>query len=327
MSIPPSAQLWQIATAHLLPRCLHVVADLGIADRLGETPMTAESLANSTGANADALDRILRLLAVAGVFEARGNSWAHTELSRTIRSDHPQSMRSFVRMIGSRMNWAAAGELEYAARTGKAAIDNLVSGGIWTHLHDHPDEARIFDAAMTAKSNAEIAALIPAFDFTRYNVIADVGGGRGHILAAVLEAAPSAQGILFDQPAVVANVEPQPRIRLQGGDFFKDRLPAADAYILGNVLHDWADDEAAAILRSIRRAATDGAELLVLESILPDGPEPHLAKVLDIVMMTVTGGRERTHRGYQNLLEAGGFRLDRVVPTTSPISIIIGRPV
>ena len=324
MQIPPSAQLWQIATSHLLPRCLHVVADLGVADYLGDVPMTAEALASSTGTNADALDRMLRLLAVAGVFEARGDSWAHTELSRIIRSDHPQSMRAFVRMIGGRLNWAAAGELEHAARTGKASVDKLVSGGIWTYLRDHPDEARIFNAAMTAKSNAEIAALAPAFDFTRYGVIADIGGGRGHILSAVLAAAPNAKGFLFDLPTVIANVEPQPRISLQGGDFFKDRLPAADAYILGNVLHDWADDDAIAILRSIRRAAPGQAELLVLESILPEGPEPHHAKVLDIVMLTITGGRERTHRGYQALLEAGGFRLDRVVPTTSPVSVIVG---
>jgi len=324
MPIPPSAQLWQITTSHLLPRCLHVIADLGVADCLDEVPMTAEALASSTGANADGLDRMLRLLAVAGVFEARGDAWAHTELSRLMRSDHPQSMRPFIRMIGSRINWAAAGELEHAARTGKGAIEKLVPEGYWAYLREHPDEARVFDAAMTAKSNAEIAALIPAFDFTRYKTIADIGGGRGHILSALLAAAPNAQGILFDLPTVVAHIAPQPRISLHGGDFFKDRLPAADAYILGNVLHDWADDEAVAILRSVRRAAPSHAEVLVLESILPHGPEPHLAKVLDIVMLTVTGGRERTHLAYQALLEAGGFRLDRVVPTASPISIIIG---
>ncbi|MEO8566045.1 MAG: methyltransferase, partial [Betaproteobacteria bacterium] len=246
--------------------------------------------------------------------------------SRAIRTDHPQSMRAFIRMIGGRLNWAAAGELEHAAQTGKAAVEKLVPGGLWTYFRDHPDEASIFDAAMTAKSSAQIAALVPALDFTRYGIIADVGGGRGHILAAALGAAPSAKGILFDQPAVVANVAPRPRITVQGGDFFKDRLPVADAYILGNVLHDWADDEAIAILRSVRRAAPAQAELLVLESILPDGPEPHHAKVLDVVMLTMTGGRERTHRDYQALLEAGGFRLDRVVPTASPISVIVGAP-
>jgi O-methyltransferase len=326
MQLPPSAQLWQIATGHLLPRCLHVVAELGVADYLGDAPMTAEALAIAAGVSAGPLDRMLRLLAVASVFEVRGTLWTHTELSRLIRSDHPQSMRAFIRMIGGRLTWAAAGELEYGARTGKAAVEKLVSGGIWTYFRDHPDEARIFDAAMTAKSNAEIAALIPALDFTRYGVIADVGGGRGHILVAVLAATPNTKGILFDLPQVVANVEPQPRMNVQGGDFFKDPLPIADAYILGNVLHDWADKEAEAILCSVRRSAPDRAELLVLEAILPEGPEAHLAKVLDIVMLTVTGGRERTRREYQTLLEAGGFRLDRIVPTAGPVSVIVGAP-
>lgn len=326
MNPPPSAQLWQIATDYLLPRCLHVVAELGVADHLGETPATAEALAMATGVSADPLDRMLRLLAVVGVFEARGSLWAHTELSRLMRSDHPQSMRPYIRMMGGPMFWAAAGELEHAAHTGKAAVEKLAAGGIWSYFRDHPDEARIFDAAMTARSNAEITALIPAFDFTRYNIIADVGGGRGNMLTAVLAATPNAKGILFDQPPVVAGVAPDTRMSVQGGDFFKDPLPTADAYILSRVLHDWADQEAEAILRSVRRCAPKHAELLVLESILPEGSEPHHAKVLDIIMLTISGGRERTRREYQTLFEAGGFRLDRVVPTSGPVSVIVGAP-
>jgi hypothetical protein len=326
MQLPPSAQLWQIATGHVLPRCLHVVAELGLADQLADAPMTAEALARASGANAAAIERMLRLLAVAGVFEARGNGWAHTDLSRLLRNDHPQSMRAFVRMIGSRVNWTAAGELEHAARTGETAAEKVIPGGLWNYYRDHPEEARIFDAAMTAKSGAEIAALIPAFDFTRYSIIADVGGGRGHILLAVLAAAPNAKGILFDLPQVVASLSPSPRMSLQGGDFFNDPLPAADAYILGNVIHDWADKEAEAILRAVRRAAPKHAEVLVLESIMPEGPEPHLAKELDILMLIMTGGRERTRADYESLLASGGFRLDRVVPTASPISVIVGTP-
>ena len=326
MQGPPSAQLWQIATGHLLPRCLHVVAELGLAGQLADAPMTAEALARASGTNAGALDRMLRLLAVVGIFEARGNAWAHTDLSRLLRIDHPQSMRAFVCMIGSRLNWTAACELEHAARTGKAAAEKIVPEGLWAYYRDHPDEARIFDAAMTAKSIAEIAALIPAFDFSSYGVIADVGGGRGHILAAVLAAAPNAKGILFDLPQVVANLSPPPQMSLLGGDFFNDPLPTADAYILGNVLHDWADNEAEAILRAVWRAAPKHAELLVLESILPEGPEPHLAKVIDIIMLTVTGGRERTRADYQSLLASGGFRLDRVVPTAGPVSVIVATP-
>jgi hypothetical protein len=323
---PPSARLWQLATGHFLPRCLHVVAELGVADHLDEAPATLEALANATGANADSLDRMLRLLAVAGVFEARGSSWAHTELSRLLRSDHPQSMRAFARMIGSRVTWAAAGELEHAARTGIFAVEKIVPGGLWAYFRDHPDDARVFDAAMTAKSNVEIGALTPAFDFSRYRTIVDVGGGRGHILAAALSAAPNARGVLFDLPSVVSSVEPSPRMTVQGGDFFVDAPPPADAYILSNVLHDWADRDAETILRTIRRSAQDHAELLVLESLLPEGPEPHHAKVLDVIMLTLTGGRERTQREYDALFQAAGFRLDRIVPTAGPVSVLVGIP-
>jgi hypothetical protein len=326
MASRPSARLWQLATGHFLPRCLHVVAELGIADHLGDTPATAASLAAAAGVDADALERMLRLLEVAGVFEARGPSWAHTELSRMIRSDHPQSMRPFIRMIGGRVQWSAAGELAHAGRTGEAAIATVASGGLWAYFRDHPDDGRIFDAAMTAKSEAEIAALLPAFDFSRYPVIADVGGGRGHILRAIVDATPGARGVLFDLPNVVDSLAPMPRISLHAGDFFNDALPPADVYLLSNVLHDWADAEAQRILHSVRRAAAGHSELLVLESTLPEGPEAHHAKVLDIVMLTLTGGRERTQRQYAALLEAAGFVLDRVVATPGPVSILVGRP-
>jgi hypothetical protein len=325
-TLPPSARLWQLATGHFLPRCLHVIAELGVPDHLGETPATAEALAAAAGANPDALERMLRLLAVAGIFEASGNSWTHTELSRLLRSDHPQSMRPFVRMIGGRVQWAAAGELGHAACTGEAAVGKLVSGGLWAYFGDHPEEARIFDAAMTGKSVAQIRALLPAFDFSRYRVIADVGGGRGHILRAVLDATPDARGILFDQPSVVGALAPSARMTFRGGDFFTDLLPEADAYLLSNVLHDWADRDAERILRAVRRSAPQHADLLVLESPLPEGREPHHAKVLDIVMLALTGGRERTEREYQALFESAGFRLDRVVPTAGSFSVIVGVP-
>jgi hypothetical protein len=324
MHPPPFVKLWQIATGYLLPRCLHVVAELGVADHLGEEPATAEALARATSANEGSLHRMLRLLAIVGVFEECGGLWAHTDLSRLMRSDHPQSMRAFIRMMGGRMWWAAAGELEHAAHTGRAAAEKLAAGGMWSYFRDHPDEARIFDAAMTARSHAESAMLVSAFDFTRYNIIADVGGGPGQILTAVLAATPNAKSILFDRPPVVAGVVPAPRMSIQGGDFFKDTLPTADAYILSRVLHDWTVEDAGAILRSVRRCAPKHAELLVLESILPEGSEPHHAKVLDIMMLAFTGGRERTRGEYQALFDAGGFRLDRIVPTAGIVSVIVG---
>ncbi len=326
MPIHPSAAIWQIATGHLLPRCLHVIAELGIADHLSVAPMTVAALADATRVDARALERMLRLLASAHIFEARGEGYVHTELSRTLRSDHPHSMRAFCRMIGDALNWAAAGELSHALRSGQTAVSGIEPEGMWAYLQRHPEAARIFDAAMTAKSGAEIAALLPAFDFTRYGIIADIGGGRGHILSAIIDATQNVQGVVFDQPSVVSGLAPMPRLRFEGGDFFTDTLPAADAYILSNVLHDWADADAEAILRSVRRIAPKHAELLVIESILPEGNEPHVAKVLDIVMLTMTGGRERTQAEYESLLVAGGFRLDRIMSTASPLSVSVARP-
>ena len=327
MTIPATARLWQLATGHFLARCLHVVAELGVADHLEETELPIEALARAVRCQSDPLERMLRLLATAGIFEERGRGWAHTELSRLLRSDHPQSMRAYPRMIGNHLNWSAAGDLEHTARTGNTAVERLAPKGTWSYYREHPEEARIFDAAMTAKSNAEIAALIPAFDFSRYGVIADIGGGRGHVLRAILDAAPEVRGVLFDLPQVLSNVTASPRLELSSGDFFKDALPSADAYVLSNVIHDWADEQAIAILGAVRRAAHARSELLVIESLLPEGPGPHVAKVLDIIMLTITGGRERTRAGYEALLKAGGFRLDRVVPTAGAHSIILGIPV
>ena len=326
-AIPAPARLWLLATGHFLPRCLHVVSELGVADHIDNAPVSLELLARQSGCEAQALSRMLRLLETAALFQQSGEGWVHTELSRHLRSDHPQSMRAFARMIGGQIQWAALGELKSAAQTGQVAVATVAPGGMWEYLKGHPDDARVFDEAMTAKSFAEIAALIPAFDFTPYRRIADIGGGRGHVLAAVLAAAPSASGILFDMPRVVAAAAPAPRMQIQGGDFFRDALPAADAYIVSQVLHDWADDEAATILRAVRRAAGTDSHLLVLEQVLPSGAAPHPAKVLDVVMLTLTGGRERSRDEYAALMEAGGFRLDKVVPTAGAVSVLVGVPV
>jgi hypothetical protein len=325
--VPPPAQLWLLATGHFLPRCLHVVAELGVADRLGEEAATTQALARQCECDAASLERMLRLLATAGVFEAAGAGWAHTPLSRLLRGDHPQSMRAFARMIGGDVQWAAAGRLGDAARGGQAAVESVVPGGLWGYFKDHPDEARVFDAAMTSKSIAEIAALIPAFDFSPYGTIADIGGGRGHLLAAALQSAPQASGVLFDLPHVVAAAQPLPRVKTLGGDFFHDPLPSADAYIVSQVLHDWPDEQAQAILAAVRRAAHERSHLLVLEQILSEAPGPHPSKVLDVIMLTLTGGRERTRPQYEALMQGAGFRLDRVVPTAGPVSVLVGVPV
>ena len=315
-----------LAFGHLPARCFHVVAELGVADALDEDPVSADSLAAACGADADALARMLRLLASHGVFEERDGGYVHTSVSRLLRTDHPRSMRAFARMIGSSWNWASFGALEHSARTGEPSIDTVVPGGMWAHFADHPEDGAIFNDAMVAKSHGDIEAVLAAYDFSGFTTIADIGGGSGHWLKAILASAPNATGVLFDQPHVVAEAPAIERVQARGGDFFKDELPECDAYILSNIIHDWADPEATAILQAVRRAAPGGARVLVVEMLVPDEPGQHLSKVLDVMMLASVGGRERTQAEYESLFSRAGLRLERVVTTLSPYCVIEAVP-
>jgi hypothetical protein len=321
----PVQILMQLATGYWVPRCLHVVAELGVADRLGDTPETAEVLARAVDAHPQALARVLRVLAAFGVFEEVDGRFRHSPASRLLRTEHPQSQRSFVRMMGLPVHWAAYGELEYSIRSGSAAMTRIVPGGTFDYFAANPAESRLFDEAMTAKSREQIAGIVGAYDFSAFGLIADIGGGRAHLLEGVLAAAPRARGILFDLPHVVQTLATlaSNRITLQGGDFFKDPLPACDAYLLMSVIHDWGDAEATSILQAIRRAAPRHAKILLLETLITDTPGPHPAKLLDIEMLVMTtGGRERTRAEYERLCSAAGLRLEQALPTAGSATIL-----
>jgi len=306
-----------------LSRCLHVVAELGIADVLGETPETPAVLAKKADVNADALGRILRLLAANGIFEDLGGTFRHSPASRFLRSDHPQSQRGYVRFMGAPLLWNAMGALAHTLRTGRPGTETFAPEGQFAYLSAHPEEARVFDQAMTAKSVIDVASVVKAYDFSRVKLIGDIGGGRGHLLRAILEATPSVKGVLFDLPHVVAQAgSATARLTIQGGDFFKDALPACDLYMLMNVIHDWSDRDATRILKAVRQAALPGAKLLLIESLLPEKPEPNPVYMLDIVMLAVVGGRERKRSEYEALLAEAGFRLQRVIPTGTGMDII-----
>ncbi|MBA3338758.1 MAG: hypothetical protein H0T54_03250 [Geodermatophilaceae bacterium] len=235
MTPQPHELVWSLATAGFAARCIHVIADLGVADRIDDSPAATDELAAACGVDADALGRVMNLLAAHGVFDYRDGKFGHTESSRLLRSDHPMTMRPFLQMMGLPIIWGSITELGHAVRTGRPSLD-LESQGIWAHLQAHPSEGEIFGRAMTAKAGAEGAAVVDAFDFQQYRTIADIGGGRGHLLRAVLEAAPDSDGILFDLLEVVDSLDVEhPRMRTTAGDFFKDALPTADAYMLMEV--------------------------------------------------------------------------------------------
>jgi hypothetical protein len=321
--VNPVESLLQLSAGYYVSRALHAVAALGVADVLDDTPQPTAALADKTAAHAGALDRVLRLLAQYGVFEYHDGVIGHTVMSRMLRQDHPQSMRSLVRMFGLSGFWATVGELGSAIQTGEPSADRVLPGGIWGYLRQNPEASRVFGEAMTGKARGHIAGVLAVYDFSRFNVIADIGGGHGHLIQAIVAATPSVEGVLFDQPQVVAEAQgiASDRLRIVGGDFFRDPLPEADAYILMEVIHDWDDDASRKILAAVRRKARTGATLLLIEALLPNDASPNWPTTLDIVMLTI-GGRQRMLREYAELLRDSGFAMTRDVDTQSGISII-----
>jgi len=320
-------RLVEISAGYWLPRALHVVANLAVADAFDEEPRSAADLAKEVGADADALDRVLRLLASHGVFELCGGKYAHNALSRALRNDHPQSMRAYVRLVGLPVFWQSWGALEEVVRSGKPAVSD-----IFAYFKDHPHETEIFDAGMKSKAETAIPPVIAAYDFSGFGTIGDIGGGLGHLLKAILKSSPKSRGVLFDQPHVVERVEADEsigsRLTSQGGDFFRGPLPCCDLYILMEVLHDWTDQQSLQILKQIRNAGPDAAKLLVVETVLPNesawaaGKGNHFGHHLGINMLVLTGGRERTPDEFARLFADSGWRLSRMIPTRSPYSIV-----
>jgi hypothetical protein len=332
--MPPTDPVWQTLQhfyGGALSDAMRAIAELGVADLLDEVPQTAEALAARVGANPDALHRVLRLMAGHGMFREQDGRFTHTDLSRVLRSDHPRSQRAFIR-IGT-ISRKVFASLHDTLRTGRPAAPTLAPGGLFAYLAAHPKEALLFEEGMTSKANADTAGLLRAYDFSRFRVIADIGGGLGHLIKAILRSTPRAAGILFDLPQVVAATSAlnSDRLTVQAGDFFADPLPTCDAYVLMNVIHDWADAQAAAIFAAVRRAAPQHAKLLVIEAVMPENPQPgptgaHPAVWMDVFMLALTGGRERTDFEYANLLQQAGFSLDRVIPTETGVSILESTP-
>jgi hypothetical protein len=317
--LQPHELIWSTTNAVVASKCLHVVAALGVADHIDDRPVDAAQLAERCEAHAGALDRVLRLLATHGIFEAADDGFRHTPASRLLRSDHPMSMRGFPQMMNLPLMAQTVAHLEHAVRTGEPASRALEPRGFWAYFEAHPDEGRIFGEAMAAKGVADVAMVLGAYDFSAFGTIADIGGGHGHLVRAILEAAPNAQGVLFDLPEVIARLDGgHERLTAQAGDFFADALPAADAYVLMDILHDWPDAECLAILSAVRRAAAPRATVLIVEDILADGGSDPRGRTLDVVMLAVTGGRERTPTELGALLQPAGFALQRVVETDGP---------
>jgi hypothetical protein len=327
---PPHIQMIQMATGYWLSRVVYTAAKLGIADLLASGPRPSSEIAQATGTAPRALHRMLRTLAGFGVLTQHDDGrFALTELGETLKSGAPGAARSTVLTMAGPWAYGAFGELEYSLRTGRTAFEKVMGMPLFDYLAAHPDEAAQFSEAMVGIHGPEPPAVADAYDFSSHGTVVDVGGATGNMLAAILSKYPQPRGVLFDRshvlsaaPALLGARGVADRVRLEEGNFF-ERVPGGgDLYILSHIIHDWTDAQCLTILGNCRAAMPPAATLLIVEFVLPEGDTPHLGKLTDMVMLTMPGGEERTAVEYETLLSAAGFRMNRVIPTASNVSIV-----
>jgi hypothetical protein len=336
--LPPSAQLMNLLWGKAVTTSLSAIADLGVADHMGDEPVTAAELAAKTGAHADSLYRVMRMVASLGVFqELPGQRFALTPMGRCLREDAPDSQKATAIMVGDPWQMRGYENIRHAVKTGQDGITAAYGKNGFEVLAELPDQEQNFQRCMSAYSRLELMVLAPILDFSAFERVADVGGGYGMLLGHLLRQHPALQGVLFDLPHVVAGAQASPflsdlggRASFEPGSMF-DHVPAGcDAYIMKHIIHDWSDEHCHRILSLMSQAlaahAPENGRVFLAEMIVPEGPEPAPAKFLDIEMLTLTpGGRERTVPEFGALFARAGLQLVGVKTTQGPIALIEAR--
>ncbi|MGH3429012.1 MAG: methyltransferase [Mycobacteriales bacterium] len=328
-SQPPSAvTMHGLLAGALVAQAISVIARFGVADVLAEGTAQVEEIARRVGAHGPTLYRVLRALGDVGVVaELEDRHFALTPLGEMLRSDVPGSLRGVATMVGMPFNLYAWADLYETVQTGKPAFDRVHGTEFFDYLAEHPQDAAVFDVAMTSLSTGDTANIVTAYDFSRLRTVVDVGGGRGGLLAAILSVNPHLQGVLFDRPAVLAGAEIIDRFTVVTGDFFDSVPEGGDVYLLSNVIHDWDDDHAVEILSACRASMADTARLLIAEIVLPEGAAVSTGKLVDVVMLVLTtGGRQRTEAEHRALCGRAGLRVTRVVPSSGMVSLVEAVP-
>jgi predicted O-methyltransferase YrrM/predicted transcriptional regulator len=319
----------------LLAQLLSVAAELRLADLVTDEPVPVERLAERTATQPQALHRVLRALAANGVFtETAPGQFARTPLSDTLRGDGSESLRELALLVGAPQTHATFAELRYSVRTGQPAFDLVHGMDWWSYLEKDPGLAAVFHGAMGGAARAARAAAVTGLDLTLHRRLVDLGGGHGYLVAELLQRHPALRAVVFDRPEVVTGAAPvltaagvADRAEVVGGDFF-DAVPrGGDAYLLSWILHDWNDEQAVAILRSVRAAVTPDGRVYILDTVIPPGDQPHPGKLLDIVMLAQHTGRERTAEEFVALLARSGWRyVTSRTLADAPTGVVIAAP-
>ena len=329
-ALPPHAQLIQMGTAYWVSRVVYAAAKLGLADHLSAGPRSAVELAGPTHTHAPSLHRLMRTLASLGILtESAAPRFALTSLGEALKTGAPGSARSTLLALGSNWSMAAWEHVMHSLETGGTGMEKAWNVPVFEFLSTHPEEASLFSETMVGFHGAEPPAVAAAYDFADFETIVDVGGATGNLLAAILDRHHRPRGVLFDRPHVVVDAPAllkargvSERVTIEPGDFFTTVPTGGDAYLLSHIIHDWNEDQCLTILGHCRKAMKPGSRLLIIEMVLPPGDTPHPGKMLDMVMLVIAGGQERSEGEYAALLAKAGFRLTRVVPTASAVSVV-----
>lgn len=327
--LPPPVVMLQMIQGFWVSRALYVAAKLGIPDLLKDGPKSSAELAQATGTHGPSLYRVLRALDSVGVFaEDDQQRFALTPLGATLRTDIPGSLRFFAIEELGENHYPAWEKVLHSVKTGAIAFNHVYGASKWQYMTGHPEEARIFDEAMTSFSSVVASAVVAAYDFSSCATIVDVGGGDGSLLAAILKTHPQLRGVLADLPHVVEGA--QRRFKTEGlagrcaivpGDFFES-APKGDTYVLKWIIHDWDDERSVTILKNCRNAMTKDGRVLVVEAVIQPGSATSFGKFMDLNMLVMTGGRERTDTEYRALLDSAGLKLTRIIPTHTEMNVI-----
>lgn len=330
---PPLENIIQLLNGYRISQALSVAAQLRIADYLAKGSKTPDELAVLVSAKAAALYQMLRFCASYSVFvEDDAGRFANTPMSEFLRSDPPGAARNLALAIGN-WNFQAFGEMKYAVQTGTPAFEKRFGLPFFDYLSAHPELGQLFDSLMTSLYQREVEATLEAFDFARSGRILDVGGGRGTVIRALLARFPELRCGLFDLPTVAERTRESfssdgltKRCTIESGSFFEAVPGGYDTYLLKHVLHDWDDAACKLILTNIRRVIDNLGSLLILEYIVPPGNERSAVKGQDMVMLSLFAGRERKESEFRDLLTMTGFKLERVVPSSSLICVLEAKP-
>lgn len=329
-AVPAHLQLIQMAAGSWISAVVYAAAKLELADHLAGGPKSAAELAAVTHTHAPSLHRLLRTLAGLGIVtERESEHFALTPLGEALKSGAPGSARSTLLAFCGPAMWRSWEEIVYSLQTGKPGFEKAHGVPFFDYLAGHPEQASHFSEAMVGFHGSEPPTVAEAYDFSSFSTVVDVGGATGNMLAAILSRCPEPRGVLFDRPHVVRDAPAlleargvASRVTIDPGNFFERVTEGGDAYILSHIIHDWSEEQCLTILGNCRAAMKPDGRLLIVETVLPPGDTPHQGKVQDMVMLVVPGGQERTEAEYDRLLAKAGFRLTRVVPTASVVSVV-----